>query len=157
MSGFILPEWTSSPLLLVGFVILIYGLLRVSRAIDSRTGPPISRIALEQYAKTHAAAGKERRRFPRREGHAVTVEIQTNGDGSAISGRVLDFSQGGLGLLADEAVTVGNYVKVRAVAAAPTDWIAAEVRHCERRGEGWKLGCMFLEKVSWNRMKQFSV
>jgi hypothetical protein len=148
-------------LAVIGGLVLVLAILRVGRAVDSRRAAlPIPKYALDQYAKTDTPTtpsrpGKERRRFPRHRSALVPVEIHLASEKESLPGWVADYSQGGVRLMAERSIGVGQFIKVRARANQEGDWVSVEVRHCHAGPGKWTLGCMFLEKVSWEQVKQF--
>jgi hypothetical protein len=100
---------------------------------------------------------QERRASPRRKGNPVPVAI-ANGDEKAepIQGWVVDRSSGGLRLLVDDAVPAGTVLKVRPTKAPPSfPWLQVKVKSCYPERKSWKLGCQFVQKVSWEQLQQF--
>jgi hypothetical protein len=72
------------------------------------------------------------------------------------AGWVIDRSQGGLCLLVDEAQAVGSRLKIRPAKDADSHpWVEVEVKSCRRDRTNFKLGCQFLEKLSWNDLRAF--
>jgi hypothetical protein len=146
---------------LVAVVVLVLVILFVGRYLDGRRAAlPVPKYALEQYAKTDspsapAVPGQERRRYPRHRSALVCVDIQLTGEEELLEGWVVDYSQGGVRLMTERAIAVGQFIKLRAHANANGEWLSVEVRHCHIGPGKWNLGCMFLEMVHWDQVKQF--
>jgi len=72
------------------------------------------------------------------------------GGGQPTPGMVLDRSRGGLRLSVAYPVTVGRILGLR-TESFPKDLptVQVRVRHCQKKGEQWKLGCQFIEKLPW--------
>jgi CheY-like chemotaxis protein len=92
-------------------------------------------------------AGREQRRWPRREGNPVGVFVARPDRPGPEQAFVLDRSPGGLCLSAPAEAEPGTVLHVRPVAGAATPWVPVEVRH-RRPAEGrWAVGCQFAESV----------
>jgi hypothetical protein len=95
--------------------------------------------------------GKERRRGPRRGGNPTSVHLQSPFWANHLHGLVLNRSTGGLGLFTDVEVPPGTALRVRAAEApAYVPAVQVEVRHCQKVGKGYVLGCQFNEDLPWN-------
>jgi hypothetical protein len=99
----------------------------------------------------------ERRASPRRKGNPVSVLVTTMTDiGPPIESWVVDRSQGGVCLLVDEAVEIGAQLRILpAKARAGIRWVEVEVTSCRQERNSWKIGCKFLQKLSWAEMQLF--
>jgi hypothetical protein len=66
-------------------------------------------------------------------------------------GLVVNRSRGGLCLVVHGPVEKGSLLRVRA-AHVPDDmpWVPVHVRRCQAKGDSWRLGCQFVEKLPWS-------
>jgi len=118
----------------------LWGMLLLARKYRSRSGV----VPSEEPAPFSAAdipaeqALIDRRQHPRTQlDRVVPVQIQLLNRASAtITGEIIDFSNGGLGLLASAAVAAGTPVLVTVEDAS----ILAEVCHCRPVKGGFRLG-----------------
>lgn len=102
-------------------------------------------------AQAKPPKGRERRALPRRRGNPVAVRVSN----PRFEGWVLDRSPDGLSLLSDAEVAVGTHLSVCPSEPGSSHWYLVEVRSCRPRGKNWVLGCRFLEKLSWQDLRQF--
>jgi hypothetical protein len=101
-----------------------------------------------------AGVTQDRRAAPRRKGNAVDVQLVDSKEQPPLRGWVLNRSQGGLGLLVDEAVPEGTVCRVRP-SNSNSGWIEVSVRYCRREGGQYELGCQFHRTPNWNELLQF--
>jgi hypothetical protein len=99
----------------------------------------------------------DRRAAGRRGGNLVAVFLACAAKPDhVITAWVLDRSLGGLGLLADAAVSIGDVLSVRLASAVPEDpGLPIEVRHAQQFGSSWRVGCRFLDQASWEQVERF--
>jgi hypothetical protein len=102
--------------------------------------------------------GAERRAHPRRSGNPISVLVTTeeNAD-EPLRGFVLNYSAGGLGLLVEDALEVDTVVRVRPegpLAGGP--WVPVRVVYCLAERVRWRVGCQFLNTMSWGELRKFA-
>ena len=69
---------------------------------------------------------------------------------------ILDRSLGGVGIELKEESTVGQRFQLRLSGWSPeAAWVTVEVRHCRPHGEGWRVGCQFLDVSAWEVVNLF--
>jgi hypothetical protein len=113
----------------------------IAAAIRART--PTPRAAAER--EPAPPSGVEKRttaRFPAG-GKAVSLH-EENAAATPFPGRLMDYSDGGLGILIDREIAKGTRLVARAMpgdAQAPAAQL--EVRYCISTGTGWRIGCRF--------------
>lgn len=92
----------------------------------------------------------EKRRSPRLAGvHVSLCLADVDGHAKPYNARVLDYSREGLCLAVNEALTVGDIIRVRLAWALDSDaWVAVWVRHCRRLADHWEVGCRNLQPAS---------
>lgn len=134
-------------------------LRQLATEVGELKGTPVREPAQRVVALADPSSIKDRRLSPRRKGNLVALLI-SNAQASSepVQGWVVDRSQGGLGVLVDEAVPLGTILSVRptkAKAQVPFRWIQVEVRSSRRQRNSWNLGCQFLEKLTWNDLRMF--
>ena len=99
---------------------------------------------------------KDRRATVRRKGNTVEVQLSNGMDDEPVRGWVLDRSQGGLCLLAEQAYAPGAIVRVRPrKAAAATPWTDITIRSCRPEGGQFELGCQFHHTPNWSLLLLF--
>lgn len=113
--------------------------------------------AEEETPAASAPQARDRRSEPRRKGNLVAVHISdAQATAPPIEGWVVDRSQGGLGVLVDEAVALGTILSVRPVKTRPpARWIQIEVKSCRQERNSWNLGCQFVQRPGWNDLRHF--
>jgi hypothetical protein len=80
---------------------------------------------------------------------AVSIIAAAGGKGD-LDGTIWNRSDGGLGVLVDQAFAPGDQLMIRAKEAPPQiPWVRAEVRHCQPLRKSWMIGCKFQEVVHW--------
>jgi hypothetical protein len=95
----------------------------------------------------------ERRASPRRGGNPVSVQI-TNSDGESYQGWVVDRSSGGVRLLVDQSFNTGTILNVKPTKAHPSlNWIKVRVKSCRPERNSFKVGCEFVNKMSWAELQ----
>lgn len=94
---------------------------------------------------------REQRCFPRRPVAPVAVHLQQD-DGKNLAGQVLDYSPSGLSVRVQEEVPLDALLKVLASRGARFE---VRVRHCRAQGATWRLGCEFVEKQHWDKLRLF--
>jgi serine/threonine-protein kinase len=99
----------------------------------------------------------ERRAHPRRAGNPTSVLMADHPNAAEpLRAWVINRCQGGLGLLVEEALEIGTDVYVR-----PTDeiyvnlWVPVRVIYCFQERVRWRIGCQFLQPISWNDLRAF--
>lgn len=98
----------------------------------------------------------ERRASPRRGGARVPVLVRSAAPGRPERGSVVDRSRGGLRLVLREPREVGAELSIRATHAPEgLPWVRVVVRHSQRKGERWELGCRFVEGLPWSILLLF--
>jgi hypothetical protein len=98
---------------------------------------------------------KDKRRALRRRGNPVPVLV-SDGLIPDVQGLVLNRSRGGLCLCVPHSVEVGQTIAVR-TQQFPEGLAAVQlrVRHCQRKGDGYRLGCQFVEELPWTAILMF--
>jgi hypothetical protein len=93
----------------------------------------------------------ERRSSPRRWGNPTEVYLGGPVLPRPLHGLVFNRSATGLAIFVDTELQQGNVVKVRAVEAPEyVPWVEIEVRHCQRAGRNFFIGCQFQREIPWN-------
>jgi hypothetical protein len=94
-------------------------------------------------------AGTEHRSGPRRDGAPLMVFVTGMFSSERLiraAGRLLNRSSGGLCVIVGVAVDPGTLMRVLPChAPESTPWTSVEVRNCLAIGDGWRLGCRFVE------------
>ncbi|MBY0521913.1 MAG: PilZ domain-containing protein [Gemmataceae bacterium] len=104
-------------------------------------------VAVAIRDRSEVPGGAEKRAAPRLQACGKPVTLAPNTDEADIfSGRLIDYSDGGLGILISRQVAKGSVLLARGE-GAPNDGPAAqlEVRYCISTGTGWRIGCQFRE------------
>jgi hypothetical protein len=99
----------------------------------------------------------ERRSAPRRAGNPLSVQI-TNAKvkGETLEGWIVDRSSGGIRLLVDQAMEPGALLNVRPTKAHPSlGWVEVKVRSCSPERNSFKVGCQFVNKLTWAELQMF--
>jgi hypothetical protein len=101
---------------------------------------------------------QERRALPRRRGHPVAVLIARSDVPCPPShGWVVDRSPEGFCLVAEEAIPVSSWIRVRSTDhPRGSEWFEVEVRNCRPERNVWILGCQFRSALSWSELRQLS-
>jgi hypothetical protein len=101
---------------------------------------------------------QERRALPRRRGHPVAVLIARSDIPCPPShGWVVDRSPEGFCLVAEEAIPVSSWIRVRSTDhPRDSEWFEVEVRNCRPERNVWILGCQFRSALSWSELRQLS-
>jgi serine/threonine protein kinase len=99
----------------------------------------------------------ERRAHVRRGGNLIAVLINDSlHPEEPLRGWVLNRSAAGLSLLVEDALEVDTMVKVRPnVAHLQAFWQEVKVIYCYRERLRWRVGCQFVQKVSWEELRFF--
>lgn len=96
--------------------------------------------------------GKDKRRALRRGGNPIAV-LMTDplAPGDPVQGTIQNRSRGGLCLVVPHKLEVGQLLAVR-TAAFPESLVSVQlrVRHCQPKGDGWRIGCQFVEELPWS-------
>lgn len=136
------------------------GILVLGRRLGHRPAdrPSDEKDLFVQGAVPTSRRSGERRANPRRKGAPQEVDL-SHPEGLAVPdvALVLDRSTGGLCLGVSSPVAVGTVFKV-STRPGPTGCrmaIPVEVRSCDRDEEGWRLGCSFSQKISYNELILF--
>jgi hypothetical protein len=111
----------------------------------------VKRQSLEAWDWEDLRDHDERRSGPRRWGNSTEVHLYSSHWVGHLHGLVVNRSTGGLGIFADQYVSRGISLNIRAVEApitVPAIW--AKVRHCRKAGNGFLLGCEFRGRVPRN-------
>lgn len=107
--------------------------------------PKLFSVSEESPSPRVPAALVEKRtalRFPAG-GKEVTL-AEASRTAETFGGRLIDFSESGLGILVNREVAKGARLIARAAhAAANTPAAELEVRYCISTGSGWRIGCRF--------------
>jgi hypothetical protein len=73
-----------------------------------------------------------------------------------LRGWVMDRSAGGLGLLVCEALEIGTVVRVRPDRPdVPSRWVSVRIVHCKPERVRWRIGCQFVQALSWDVLSTF--
>jgi hypothetical protein len=97
----------------------------------------------------------ERRRSERRWGNPQRVAVSGT-FAEPPTGKVINRSQGGLGLVLDQPIPVDTVFSVRVVEAPQhIPWVRVIARHCGPEGRNWMIGCQFEERVPWTTLVWF--
>lgn len=93
----------------------------------------------------------------RRTGNLISILIRKADDpGEPVSACVVDRSSGGLAVLTDREWEIGAVLTVRPVhAAEDCPWVPIEVRYCRPEGGQWWIGCRFVHRLSWDKLRLF--
>jgi hypothetical protein len=107
-------------------------------------------VELPEDREFKPTAGSERRAGRRRWGNPTEVRISA-GTLEFVHGIIVNRSTGGLGIYTNTEVEAGTFVTIRAI-EAPTDVpsVLAEIRHCQKTGNGYILGCQFCNAIPWS-------
>jgi hypothetical protein len=140
-------DWAVPASFLIG-ALLVLAILVWGRARFGKRPPPPATPTADPYQAdpfTHGSASDKRRAL-RRRGSSVTVMISdAAGTAPPWQGIVANRSVGGLQLEIDRSVPVGAVLSVRpAQAPSIVPWIQVEIRHCQKTGTTWQVGCQFL-------------
>ena len=74
-----------------------------------------------------------------------------------LRGFVLNYSSGGLGLLVEDALEIDTVVRVRPESPlAAGSWVPVRVVYCYAEKVRWRVGCQFLNKMSWGELRMFA-
>jgi len=128
----------------------------LSRTVPPTPAPPSS-MRTQPPVPTSPEPSTERRGSPRRKGNPVSVLVSLDIPGAnPVESWIVDRSRGGLCLLLDEPRTVGTVLKVRPSKAGPgARWVQVEVRSCRPERSSFRVGCQFLEELSWSQLQLF--
>jgi serine/threonine protein kinase len=120
---------------------------RPAAAVDPK--PPAGPSREAEYA--------ERRTYPRRAGNPIPVLIlDSYHPDEPLHGWVMDRSQGGVGLLVEDALEVETVVEMRPdLPHLQTFWLQVRVVYCYRERLRWHVGCQFVKKLSWEELRFF--
>jgi PilZ domain len=101
---------------------------------------------------------EDRRALPRRRGHPVAVLIaRSDLPGSPSHGWVVDRSPEGLCVVAEEAIPLFTWIRVRSTDhPGGSEWFEVEVRNCRPERNIYILGCQFRSALSWSELRQLS-
>ena len=84
----------------------------------------------------------------------MSVQISTGGE--SLQAWVVDRSSGGIRLLVDQAIDAGTVVTLRPTKAHPSvGWIKVQVMSCCPERNSFKVGCAFVNKLSWAELQAF--
>jgi hypothetical protein len=118
----------------------------------TKESAPLKKAPAEEPAP---APAKERRASPRRKGNPVSVQIHHGDLEYTIEGWVLDRSPGGLRLLVDECIAPGTLLNVRPAKDEHLPWVEVKVRNSRPERKSWNIGCEFVEKITWEKLRYF--
>lgn len=106
---------------------------------------------------TGTARTEDTRSAPRRRGNPVSIQITNDlRTAESWSAWVVDRSQDGVCVLADEASEIGAMLNLRPTkAGASARWIQVIVRSCTQERGSFKLGCQFQNKLTWDDLQYF--
>ena len=118
--------------------------LRRRLSVPKRTNQP--------RARPHLPTKRERRRFQRRAGNPVSVEMYDEQDVQKIAeGRVVDRSMGVVCIASTTRFSVGSVFQIRPMAQRrEMPSVPIEVRNARPDPANWRLGCRFLRRPSWS-------
>src|SRR5262249_32301662 len=86
----------------------------------------------------------ERRRHPRRAGNPVPIHVRDEYRGEPVRGWVINRSQGGLGLLLEEALEIGTVVQVSPNTPTMNNFgFTVGVIYCFQERIRWRVGVQF--------------
>jgi len=104
-----------------------------------------------------AGSSQERRQAIRR--HGTPVKILVTGRKAQArpeEGWVLNRSLSGLGLCLSEAQKQNAILNIRAVDAPENmPGIDVQVVHCQKKEQGWEVGCTFVQRPPWSVLLMF--
>jgi hypothetical protein len=86
----------------------------------------------------------DKRETPRSVFGRMVMLTEADADTKAFSGRLVDYSEGGLGILVDRAVSEAAFLDARPADAPDTAAARLKVRYCISTGTGWRIGCQFM-------------
>jgi hypothetical protein len=70
-------------------------------------------------------------------------------------GRLLDMSEGGLGLVSVSAFPAGALLEVRLEQSLSAPWVPIRVKHCRPQERKWVLGCQYVGTPTPEQLAQF--
>jgi hypothetical protein len=140
----------------------VYGrLLEDVRDVSDRTldrlrllGDDLPLGLVEQLDRLHDDPARERRKSVRVADDSAPVWVRAARlpDGSGVPA-VKDHSPTGLAVLLPCPAGVGSVLHVRLPPELGGDkWVAVEVKHCRREGDGWLAGCEILPDAAARRL-----
>jgi serine/threonine protein kinase len=95
----------------------------------------------------------ERRAAPRRGGNPVSLLLaETPSAAEPLRAWVLNRSPDGLGLMVEDAVEIDTVVHVQPPGAR---WFAVRVIYCFPERIRWRVGCQFVDRLSWDELRLF--
>lgn len=128
---------------------------RTSLLIDKSTHQDIC-LKKEPPVTSPCLPEVQKRCFPRRAGNYIAVMLTDPDDPSRHwEGYILDRSLGGLGLQVSAPFEVGKDLWVRPTSTTTLPWTRVKVRHCQRSGRRWVIGCRFQEMLPSSIMLHF--
>jgi serine/threonine protein kinase len=134
-------------------------------ALDADYIPSVGAASVESPLPALNASGPaygtpgfpERRAAPRRGGNAVSLLIaESPSAAEPLRGWVLNRSPGGLGLMVEDAVEIDTIVHVQPQGANFGDrWFPVRVIYCFAERIRWRVGCQFVDRLSWDDLRVF--
>lgn len=109
-------------------------------------------------AQSYGQPGQpERRVHPRRMGNPVPILLRDpTGGGEPLRGWVLNRSQGGLGLLVEEAVEIGTIAQLSPNTPGLSNlWFTVGIIYCFQERLRWRVGVQFGKHMSWDELRLF--
>jgi hypothetical protein len=124
---------------------------------DLRKAPPVEPAPPQKppAEEPEPSRCRERRASPRRKGNPVSVQIHQGDLEYIVEGWVIDRSPGGLRLLVDESIAPGTLLSVRPAKEEHLPWVEVEVKNARQERKSWNLGCEFVDKISWEKLRYF--
>jgi PilZ domain len=124
------------------------GAAELAASIRSRPAPALTVRALDRSppGARSPTAPADKRASPRTmtEGRMVTL-IEVGASANAFAGRLIDYSEGGLGILVERPVSQSIFLDASPAEGPETSPAARlQVRYCISTGTGWRIGCQFV-------------
>jgi len=123
-----------------------YGAGDVAADIRARPAPLVFVREEEQSpSRSPGPAPAERRAVPRwKEGDGEITLAEADGGTGPFPGRLMDHSEGGVGIQVDREVAQGAFLDARPANSQDAPAVRLQVRYCISTGRGWRVGCQFV-------------
>lgn len=150
----VLFAWTAGgALILAGVIALVRRICLVRQErqwFNHRVTVP--KRAMMPAPVTALPTKHERRRFPRRKGNPVVIEMYDDAEtGKIAEGRVIDRSMGGVCIASPTRLAVGSTLQIRPLSLRrEIPSLPLEVRNARPEPTDWRLGCRYRRRPSWS-------
>jgi hypothetical protein len=111
-----------------------------------------------------SAGGIDRRWRPRQAANRVRVRLKQGPQPTPFEGSIVDYTPAGLGLFVDRFLDVETVLTLnpaesgdQASAGDMPPMVQARVRNQRPEGNGWRLGCQLLRRLSGQELKRFGL